>query len=530
MMRLAAILTAFVAMTISAACLADDGEAADRVYWTNLATTSSVSYANLDGSGEGGTLDSTGATPANAEGTAFAMAQNRVYWAGGGKISYTDLSGGGGGDLNTGAAPIGNAKGVAIDPVAGLVYWADTSPPGISFARLDGGGGGALNTTGATVGSPIGLAVDPAGGRIYWSNAGAGGKISYASLDGSGGGDINTGLANVDNPQGVALDPAAGRIYWASVYGQKISYANLDGSGGGDLNTLGATVSNPVGVAVDAAAGRIYWGNVIGTKISYANLDGSGGADLTTTGATVNGPSYPSIVKAPVGTGAPRITATAQGLSCSSGSWAADLVASFVYRSPASFAYRWSVGATVIPGATSSTYAPVTTLQYPPVDAEYHCAVTATNPAGSATQTSAPHLIKAHLIKAPPQLTGLAIRPRSFLVTGKRPGARVRFVLDEAATVTFKVQRQLPGRAAKGACVKPKRSNRDKQKCTRPLGVPGTFSRAGAAGENSFRFNGRVQGRSLKPGKYKLRATPTAEGRTGPTVAAFFTVKRPPAR
>jgi DNA-binding beta-propeller fold protein YncE len=528
MTRLTATLAALVAVTISAASLTDDGEAADRVYWTNLGTSSSISYANLDGSGEGGTLDSTGATPANAEGTAFAMAQNRVYWAGGGRISYSDLSGGGG-DLNTGAAPIGNAKGVAVDPIAGLVYWADTSPPGISFARLDGGGGGALNTTGATVGSPIGLAVDPAAGRIYWSNAGAGGKISYARLDGSGGGDINTGLANVDNPQGVALDPAAGRIYWANVYGQKISYANLDGSGGGDLNTLGATVSNPVGVAVDPAAGRIYWGNVIGQKISYANLDGSGGADLTTTGATLNFPSYPSVVKTPVGTGAPQITATTQGLSCSRGSWAADLVASFAYRSPASYAYRWSVGTTVIPGATSSTYTPVATLQFPPVDAEYRCAVTATNPAGSATQTSPPHLVKAPPLVKAPLLTMLAIRPRAFLATGKRPGARVRFALDEAATVTFKVQRRLPGRAGKGACVKPKRSNRDKQKCTRPLGVPGTFSWTGFAGDNSFRFNGRIQGRRLKPGKYNLLATPTAAGRTGPTVAAFFKVKRPSA-
>jgi hypothetical protein len=520
MRRLTATLATLVAMTISAASLADDGEAADRVYWTNLGTPSSISYANLDGSGEGGTLDSTGATPANAEGTAFAMAQNRVYWAGGGKISYTDLSGGGGGDLNTGAAPIGNAKGVAVDPVSGLVYWADTSPPGISFARLDGSGGGALSTTGATVGDPIGLAVDPAGGRIYWSNAGAGGKISYARLDGSGGGDINTGLANVDNPQGVALDPAAGRIYWANVYGQKISYANLDGSGGGDLNTLGATVSNPAGVAVDVAAGRIYWGNVLGAKISYANLDGSGGADLTTTGATLGLPSYPAIVKAPVGTGAPRIAATAQGLSCSPGSWAADLVASFVFRSPASFAYRWSVGATVIPGATSSTYTPVTTLQFPPLAAEYRCAVTATNPAGSATQTSAPHLIK-----APPRLTRLRIRPRAFLATGKRPGARVSFVLDEAARVTFKVQRRLPGRVDKGACVKPKRSNRGGPKCTRLLGIPGTFSRTGAAGNNGFRFNGRVQGRGLKPGKYNLRANAKAEGRTGLAASAFFKVK-----
>lgn len=99
------------------------------------------------------------------------------------------------------------------------------------------------------------------------------------------------------------------------------------------------------------------------------------------------------------------------------------------------------------------------------------------------------------------------------------------FVLDEAATVTFKVQRRLPGRVDKGGCVKPKRSNRGKQKCTRLLGIPGTFSRAGAAGDNDFRFNGRVQGRGLKPGKYNLRATPTAESRTGMTADAFFQVK-----
>jgi hypothetical protein len=80
-------------------------------------------------------------------------------------------------------------------------------------------------------------------------------------------------------------------------------------------------------------------------------------------------------------------------LSCSTGDWASDLAAALLYRAPRSFAYAWSRdGATIAGAATSSLTAS---------DAgAYRCQVTATNQAGSATQTSAPHSVAA--APAPP--------------------------------------------------------------------------------------------------------------------------------
>jgi DNA-binding beta-propeller fold protein YncE len=106
-----------------------------------------------------------------------AFAVDRVYWAGYGndKISFANLDGsGGGGDLNTTGATTNPLAGIAVWPAGGKVFWANNTPPTISFAKLDGsGGGGDLNTNGATVNGPEGVAIDPAAGRIYWANNGA---------------------------------------------------------------------------------------------------------------------------------------------------------------------------------------------------------------------------------------------------------------------------------------------------------------------------------------------------------------------
>jgi hypothetical protein len=275
-------------------------------------------------------------------------------------------------------------SGVAVEPVAGRIYWTDFSPGTISFANLNGSGGEDLNTTGATVSNARGIGVDPAGSRVWWSNA-AGASISFANLDGSGGENLNTTGATVSNPRGVAIDYAAGRIYWVNA-AVGISFANLDGSGGGgNLNTSGATVDNARGVALDAAAGRIYWANQGADTISFANLDGSGGGNVVTGAATVNGPNFPSLLQAPTGAVIPAITgrpAPRSKLTCSQGSWAADLLESFLYRAPTSFAYRWSRGGTDIAGATARSYRPRAV-------GNYRCTVTASNEAGASSQTSA---------------------------------------------------------------------------------------------------------------------------------------------
>ena len=51
----------------------------------------------------------------------------------------------------------------------------------------------------------------------------------------------------------------------------------------------------------------------------------------------------------------------------------------------------------------------------------------------------------------------------------------------------------------------------------------GSFKHSDRAGRNTFRIS-RVNGRKLAPGKYSLDLTPTANGQTGKTVLATFTV------
>ncbi|MGH2957099.1 MAG: hypothetical protein ACRDL6_08910, partial [Solirubrobacterales bacterium] len=146
-----------------------------------------------------------------------------------------------------------------------------------------------------------------------------------------------------------------------------------------------ATASGPTGVAIDPAAGRIYWGNLTNNTISFARLDGTGGGQLNLAGATASQPVFPALLEAPAGAGAPQISGGASAgstLSCSQGAWAPDLLGSFLYRAPRSFAYQWQLNGSDLAGATGSSY----TAGAP---GSHACRVTATNQAGSASQTSA---------------------------------------------------------------------------------------------------------------------------------------------
>ena len=87
-------------------------------------------------------------------------------------------------------------------------------------------------------------------------------------------------------------------------------------------------------------------------------------------------------------------------------------------------------------------------------------------------------------------------------------GTRVTYTLTEAATATFTVQRLLPGRTVKVKrrthCVRPTRKNAKRRKCTR-VKRAGSFTRVSTPGANSFTFTGRVNGKRLGPGRYRLR-------------------------
>ena len=84
----------------------------------------------------------------------------------------------------------------------------------------------------------------------------------------------------------------------------------------------------------------------------------------------------------------------------------------------------------------------------------------------------------------------------------------------------------LPRRVGR-TCKKPSRRNRHKRRCKRFVRVRGSFTHRGAAGANSFHFSGRVGGRKLAPGRYRLVGVPRdASGKAGAAVRAKFRIIR----
>jgi hypothetical protein len=114
-----------------------------------------------------------------------------------------------------------------------------------------------------------------------------------------------------------------------------------------------------------------------------------------------------------------------------------------------------------------------------------------------------------------PALGPLALSPKSFRAARSGPtiakltGSRVSYVLSEAAAVSFRVERARPGRRSGRRCVRPRRSNRSRRRCTRFVLLRGSFTHGGKAATNSFRFRGRLRGRRLRPGRYRLRGVAT---------------------
>jgi hypothetical protein len=154
-------------------------------------------------------------------------------------------------------------------------------------------------------------------------------------------------------------------------------------------------------------------------------------------------------------------------------------------------------------------------------------------PAGQTCAGAAPPPIPG---AGPAQVSRFGLFPLSFFpalrgasIAGRTPvGTTIRYTLDRAARVRFTVERPAPGRRlANRRCVAPNRANRLRPRCTRYVAVRGSFSHSGSAGVNRFRFTGRIGGRRLAPGSYRLVVTPPAVGRTRGVVRRIpFRIKR----
>jgi len=87
-----------------------------------------------------------------------------------------------------------------------------------------------------------------------------------------------------------------------------------------------------------------------------------------------------------------------------------------------------------------------------------------------------------------PRLTKLRVNPPRIRATKKKGGAKITWNLSEAASVKFGAERRVKGKWRR---------------------VRGSFKANGKAGRNRARFSGKVGGRKLKPGRYRLVAAAT---------------------
>ena len=149
------------------------------------------------------------------------------------------------------------------------------------------------------------------------------------------------------------------------------------------------------GVAIDPTARRLYWANpgfFLSSGIYYAALDGSGAHKLNISGIPVAGANFPTLLKAPLGTGVPKLTAQIalrpRFLTCDEGTWAGNLPQAQVYRAPRSISYQWLKDGQPVAGATRSNIG----VEGSP-GGDYACQVTATNAGGSTVQTSATQFV-----------------------------------------------------------------------------------------------------------------------------------------
>ena len=112
----------------------------------------------------------------------------------------------------------------------------------------------------------------------------------------------------------------------------------------------------------------------------------------------------------------------------------------------------------------------------------------------------------------PPALGALGLSATVFRAARSGPstsatrpiGTKVTYSLSEPGKVRFSVDRKTRGRKVGTRCRAQTRANRHRRACTRWVKVKGSFTVTGKAGKNSFKFRGRIGGRSLKPGSYRL--------------------------
>ena len=372
--------------------------------------------------------------------------------------------------------PLAAALFLAVASNAGAaLYWANAGDSTIGRANLDGTG--ANHGFVSELDYPCGVAVD--GSHVYWADSNAN-AIGRASLDGTG--KNQAFITGASAPCAVAVDRA--HVYWANSDAGTIGRANLDGTRANQRFVSGADAA--CGLAADET--YIYWANYgvdgFGTTIGRAKLDGTRAEQNFISGADQ-----------PCGL-------------------AVDGTHLYWANQEAGTIGRANVDGT---RANQSFIA----------GADLPCGVAVRRAAFDRPRGDD---------RTPPRGSALRLRPRAFRPTSRgasvagrrRTGTRVAFHLSEAASVRFRVERRVRAGRGRGRCTSKDGSN-SLYRCIRYRRLLGSFSVKGVPGPNRLRFTGRLRGRSLRAGRYRLVAVPTdaAANQGRPFKARFRILKRP---
>jgi Tol biopolymer transport system component len=132
------------------------------------------------------------------------------------------------------------------------------------------------------------------------------------------------------------------------------------------------------------------------------------------------------------------------------------------------------------------------------------------------------------LLRAVPKRFTAGTRYRAATRTRLGVGTRLRIRTSEPCRVVLRVVAPKPGRRVGKRCVVTARTGR---KCIRAT-TRGTLNAGRVANVRRVVFTGRVRGRLLPPGRYRLvaTATDTAGNRLAPRAIIVTIVKKPPAR
>ena len=171
-------------------------------------------------------------------------------------------------------------------------------------------------------------------------------------------------------------------------------------------------------------------------------------------------------------------------------------------------------GCSPVAGATGTSFIPPAALAGRTVRLD----ATADAGARGTTTVSSPLTGPVAALPPPPalKLTGVRLSGRLTVDRkGRASGKKVTIagVLSRAGTFRVVVERPATGRRKGTACVKPTTKNRRARRCTRYVKVGTLFRPSDAGGRVTITITGKVEGKRLAPGTYRL--TPVAIGVAG---------------